>query len=222
MNFPNFQNEIEVWSKGFKAVGVDEAGRGCLAGPVVAAAVVLPVNFDKIFLNNQFHNCIINDSKKLSRKQREDCYNHIIEVADSVETAIVDPSIIDKINILQASILAMNLAIKKLKETNLSLLIDGNYFRTDLNLPFKTIIHGDAISFSIAAASIIAKVTRDNFVSEYLHHLHPNYGFNKHFGYATKQHFIAIDKFGITIEHRKSFLIKYFQRKSKIEQVTLF
>jgi ribonuclease HII len=222
LDFPNFQYEIEQWGKGFNVAGVDEAGRGCLAGPVVASAVVLPIFFDKEYEKSQKHFCLINDSKKLTRKKRDECYDFIFDIAVSIGIAIVDSSIIDKINILQSSVLAMNLAINKLNASNLSLLIDGNYFKSFQKLPFRTIVHGDAISFSIAAASIISKVTRDRFVSDYLHCIYPNYAFNEHFGYATKKHFAAIDKYGITIEHRKSFLIKYTQRKNNNEQATLF
>jgi ribonuclease HII len=209
LNFPDFSEEQKYWDNETFIVGVDEAGRGCLAGPVVAAAVVFPINFA---VDNSI--CVINDSKKLNLKQRLKCFQYITQNAIDFSVAIVDSSIIDEINILNASILAMNLAISKLHKIKFHLLIDGNRFYTKLPFSYTTIVQGDSKSISISAASIIAKVTRDNFVRDYLHQIYPNYKFDKHLGYATKHHFEAIDKFGTTPDHRKSFLVKYYARKN--------
>lgn len=175
--------------------GVDEAGRGPLAGPVVAAAVILPKN--KLIFG-------INDSKKISEKKRDELFKIINEVAISIGIGIVDNYIIDEINILNATKLAMKKAILSLKIKPDFLLIDALNL-TDINIKQKNIIKGDSLSISIAAASIIAKVTRDRIVNEY-DNLYPEYGFKNHKGYGTKKHYEAIKKFGITPVHRKSFL----------------
>lgn len=208
MQFPNFQIEQTFWDKNLLVAGIDEAGRGCLAGPVVAAAVIFPMNFE----NSEIK--IINDSKKLSKKNREVAFNFIISNAISYSYTIIDSSLIDRINILNASQLAMNLSIKNLNQNeNFHCLVDGNYFLNMEGRTFTTIVKGDSISISIAAASIIAKVIRDRFVNDYLDILHPDFAFNEHLGYATKKHYIAIDKFGKTSFHRISFLKKYYEQK---------
>lgn len=200
--------ELEYWKRGIVNVaGVDEAGRGPLAGPVVAAAVIFQPNV-------QIEG--VNDSKKLSPKQRAILYDRIYERAVSVGIGIVDQSEIDKINILQATFQAMNMAIGNLKPTPEQLLIDGNRFKGN-GIPFTTIVNGDAICFSIAAASVIAKVTRDRLMicydSEY-----PMYGFSRHKGYGTKEHIAAIRKYGLCNLHRRSFHLRdkqlgLFERK---------
>jgi len=178
--------------------GIDEVGRGPLAGPVVASAVLFPQN---ISLNG------INDSKKLSEKKREELFDKIYENAISVGVGIVSHEEIDELNILNATFEAMHRAVKKLSISPQHLLIDGNRFSKDSNIPFTTIVKGDAKCYSIAAASIIAKVTRDRMMKELHQHL-PHYGFAQHKGYPTKAHVEAIRKFGLSEFHRKSFVVK--------------
>ncbi len=175
--------------------GVDEAGRGPLAGPVVAAAVI----FDSGFYLEE-----VNDSKKLSGKSRESIFPKILENAVSYGVGIVWNEEIDRINILQASLKAMKIAVTKLSLKPDLVLIDGNKtFFSELNT--KAVIKGDAKSFAIAAASIIAKVTRDKIMVEASRQF-PEYGWERNKGYGTKEHISAIKKFGITPLHRKSFL----------------
>ena len=177
--------------------GVDEAGRGPLAGPVVAAAV--------IFENDTFIPGI-NDSKKLSELKREILFKEINNKAAAIGVGIVDHQTIDKINILQASLKAMSIAVSSLNIKPDLILIDGNKkFYTEI--PAKTIVKGDQKSFSIAAASIVAKVTRDRIMIEQSTGF-PQYLWHKNKGYATKAHIAAIKKFGYTHLHRKSFLSK--------------
>ena len=193
MDLRYFENEAT--RKGCKDVaGIDEAGRGPLAGPVISAAVILPITF---------HNPDITDSKKLSPKKREHLYEEIYAHAVSVGIGIVDSIEIDRINILQASLIAMAMAVKNLDPPPGYLLIDGN-FRIHSDLPQQTIPKGDALSISIAAASIIAKVSRDRLMEKY-HHYYPQYNFPQHKGYPTRSHKEAIRKFGYTPIHRKSF-----------------
>ncbi len=193
---PNFDLE-NLYSKKYKIIaGIDEAGRGALAGPVFAAAV--------IFNNNINYSIKIKDSKKLSSKQRLRSYYEIINSC-KVSVAYVDNLQIDKINILNATFEAMKKAIDTLVPQPEFLLIDGNRYRTT-DKPFKTIVKGDSKSLSIAAASIVAKVSRDNFMIEVADRLYPNYGFAKHKGYATLEHIQNILKFGITPIHRIRFL----------------
>jgi len=173
--------------------GVDEAGRGPLAGPVVAAAVIL--TDDKIEG--------LNDSKKISPKKREILYKEITDKADSVGIGIVDEKIIDKINVLAATQKAMQIALGRLKSRPTLALIDG-YKLPNQVIPNKGIIKGDTKVESIMAASIIAKVTRDRIMTEY-DKVFPEYGFSKHKGYGTKQHIEALSKFKATSIHRKSF-----------------
>jgi ribonuclease HII len=175
--------------------GCDEAGRGCLAGPVVAAAVILPKNYK---------HPVLNDSKKLSAKQRALLKDEIIKSAVAWKVAFVSNEEIDEMNILRASIKAMHIAIEGLEKEPQFLLIDGNRFYQYKNLSYKTIIKGDGIFFSIAAASVLAKTFRDEFM-EKLHDEYPEYGWNKNKGYPTAIHRAAILKYGITPYHRKTF-----------------
>jgi ribonuclease HII len=175
--------------------GCDEAGRGCLAGPVVAAAVILPKNY---------RHPVLNDSKKLTAKQRNLLREEIIKSAISWNVAFVDNREIDEMNILRASIKAMHMAIDGLSKKPQFLLIDGNSFFPYKGIKHKTIIKGDALFLSIAAASVLAKTFRDEFMDK-LHIDFPYYGWNKNKGYATAFHREAIKQFGITDHHRKSF-----------------
>ena len=199
MAYPNFEEEKILWHKGFKRIaGLDEAGRGPLAGPVVAGAVVLPKNFSK----KNFW--AVKDSKQLSAKQRDKIYKLITKDPEiKWGIGIVSEKIIDKINILEATKLAMIEAVKKLKPD--FLLLDGN-FKIKYNALQKSVVKGDQKVFSISAASIIAKVTRDRLMQK-LHKKYPQYGFDKHKGYGTKLHVIAIKKFGLSLVHRKTFRV---------------
>ncbi|HEK9099197.1 ribonuclease HII [Bacillus pfraonensis] len=173
--------------------GIDEVGRGPLAGPVVTAAVVLPEDF---YIPG------LNDSKKLSEAKRERFYDEIKEKAIAIGVGIVSPQVIDEINIYQATKQAMLDAIANLSCTPEHLLIDAMKLPTQI--PQTSIIKGDAKSISISAASIIAKVTRDHMMKE-LGKKHPEYGFEQHMGYGTKQHLQAIETYGVLEEHRKTF-----------------
>ena len=193
--------EIEngLYCKGYNYIcGIDEAGRGPLCGPVVAAAVILPK--DK---------CIegVNDSKKLSEKKREKLYEDIMKNAVAVGIGIGEVSLIEEVNILNATKIAMKRAIENLKIKPDYVLVDGNQM-IDIKIPGQTVISGDAKSESIAAASIIAKVTRDRMLIEY-DKKYPDYGFAKHKGYGTKMHIEAIAKYGLTPIHRPSFCTKF-------------
>ncbi|MCD4680477.1 MAG: ribonuclease HII [Bacteroidales bacterium] len=183
------------FSKHSIEAGCDEAGRGCLAGPVYAAAVILPDNFN---------DDSINDSKKLSEKKRYILREIIKEKALAWAVASVDNIEIDEINILNASILAMHKAIAALNHNPQLLLIDGNRFKPYSDIPYKCIIKGDAKYRSIAAASILAKTYRDDYMAK-LHENHPEYGWNENKGYPTRKHKDAIKIHGITEFHRKSF-----------------
>jgi ribonuclease HII len=199
----DLQYERTYWAKGLTYIaGVDEAGRGPLAGPVVAAAVIFKPN-------TMLHG--INDSKELSSQMREGLFDEIQQQAVSVGVGIISHKTIDEINILQATMLAMKQAVEQLSPTPEHLLIDGPRYTTN-HLPFTTIIDGDAKCFSIAAASIIAKVTRDRLMKEY-DEQYPLYGFGQHKGYATKQHIKAIAKHGYCEIHRKSFHLHHQQLK---------
>ncbi len=192
------QNEKKLRNKGITYIaGVDEVGRGPLAGPVVAAAVVLPGDFQLLG---------INDSKKLSKKKRELFYQYITKYAIDYAVGIVDADEIDQINILQASKKAMYQALRKLNQVE-HVLIDAVNLK-QLEVPYDSIIKGDQKSISIAAASIIAKVTRDDMM-EKLHQQYPLYAFDQNSGYGTKQHLDAINGHGLTPYHRKSFLKSY-------------
>ena len=184
-----FHNLIEA--------GCDEAGRGCLAGPVTAAAVILP---------KRFRHDVLNDSKKLTPKQRDILKDEIIESAIAWNVAFVGNIEIDELNILRASIKAMHMAIDGLKKKPQFLLIDGNTFFPYKDLKHKTIVKGDGLFFSIAAASVLAKVFRDEYMIK-LNGEYPQYGWNENKGYATKDHREAILKYGITPYHRRSFTL---------------
>lgn len=175
--------------------GCDEVGRGCLCGPVVAAAVILPPDYA--------HE-LINDSKKLTKTNRESLVFEIKEHAIAWAVAEASVAEIDEINILNASFLAMNRAIISLTQSPAHLLIDGNRFKTDLEIPYSCIIKGDGKYASIAAASILAKVYRDQLMAEYAMQ-YPGYGWEKNAGYPTKAHREGIIKLGLTPIHRKSF-----------------
>ncbi len=187
--------ENKAFEKGFsKIAGIDEAGRGPLAGPVVASAVILP---EKFFDSN------IKDSKKTSPKQRSLLFKLIYDQAIAIGVGIVDNDEIDKINILAASRSAMAIAVESLDVCPDCLLIDGIH-KIESDIPQKTIVKGDSLSISIAAASIIAKVTRDRIMQR--HHIeYSEYGFDKHKGYPTKLHKEAIARFGHSPIHRKTF-----------------
>jgi ribonuclease HII len=175
--------------------GCDEAGRGCLAGPVYAAAVILPPGY---------HNELLNDSKKLTRKQRESLRTVIEKDALSWAVESVDNQTIDQINILNASILAMHLALKKLQVVPQLILVDGNRFHAFPGIDHKCVVKGDSIYMSIAAASILAKTHRDELMCK-LHLDYPQYQWNKNKGYPTITHRTAINLFGTTPFHRLSF-----------------
>lgn len=191
--------ERAAYNDGIKYIaGVDEAGRGPLAGPVAAAAVILPKG---IFIKN------LKDSKKLSPAQREILYDEIIEKAISYGIGIVDEKCIDEINILNATKLAMKKAIKKLHPVPDILFVDA-VFLYNMNIKQKAIEKGDNLSISIAAASILAKVTRDRII-ESKDSVYPEYGFARHKGYGTKEHIEAIRKYGACPIHRMSFIKKF-------------
>lgn len=176
-------------------IGTDEAGRGCLAGPVTAAALILP---------NDFESDILNDSKLLSEKKRSALRPIIEEHALSYGVAHIPPEEIDKINILNASILAMHQAIDKLEVFSKFIIVDGNRFKPFNDIPYKCIVKGDSKYMSIAAASVLAKTYRDEYM-ERLHEEFPMYNWKKNKGYPTKEHREAIRKYGLTKHHRKSF-----------------
>ena len=187
--------EKELYDKGIKLIaGTDEVGRGPLVGPVVAAAVILPVGYSLEGLD---------DSKKLTEKKRDKYFDIIMEEAISVGIGIVDAKIIDEINILEASRLAMKLAIDNLSVKPEHVLSDAMKLH-NIDIPYTDIIHGDALSMSIAAASVIAKVTRDRMMVE-LDKEYPEYGFAKHKGYPTKLHLENIKKYGILDNYRLSY-----------------
>jgi len=225
MKYPNFDEEKKLWKQGYDiVVGIDEAGRGPLAGPVVAGAVCFDKNFS-------IKNLKINDSKKLTEKQREEFYE-ILTTNKNIKwgVGIVSEKVIDKINILEATKLAMLKAVASLRDRhsgrgNLNsglprrlkaprndgwfLLLDGNFSAqggpaSGWKIPEKSIIKGDQKVFSISAASIIAKVTRDRLMQKY-HKKYPQYGFDKHKGYGTAAHFASLEKFGPCKIHRKTF-----------------
>lgn len=186
--------EEELNSKGINLIaGIDEVGRGPLIGSVVAAAVILP---------SGFYMSEINDSKKLSEKKREELYPIIMEKAISVGIGVVDSETIDRVNILNATKMAMKMAINNLSVKPEHVLIDA--VKLDIDIPYTAIIKGDAKSESIAAASIVAKVYRDNMMKE-LDKEYPMYDFKSNKGYGTKKHIEAIKKYGVLKEHRKAF-----------------
>lgn len=197
-----WENEDRLYSCGYEYIaGVDEAGRGPLAGAVYAAAVIFPKD---IYIPE------INDSKKLTEKKREKLYDIIIEKAIAYSIFSVDEKKIDEINILNATFMAMNGAVDNLPQKPDYVLIDGNQIK-GMKIPHETIVKGDAKSISIAAASILAKVSRDRAIVE-LAKQYPEYGFEKHKGYGTKAHREALLKYGPCEIHRKTFLKKILEQ----------
>lgn len=186
---------LSHYSEHLIEAGVDEAGRGCLAGPVVAAAVILP---------KDYKNTVLRDSKKLNAMQRQRLQKEIIKDCISYAIAEVDNIEIDEINIRNASCLAMQRAIAKLHITPEFLLIDGNYFKKFQEIDFQCIIKGDDKYLSIAAASVLAKTHRDFLMQQYAK-TYQGYGWENNAAYPTKQHYEAIQKLGITPLHRKTF-----------------
>lgn len=192
--------ENSIFDSGIQVIcGVDEAGRGPLAGPVCAAAVILPANIEIPGLN---------DSKKLSDKRRRELYPVIMEQAIAYGIGFADHKEIDEINILQATFLAMERAIHSLNVKPQLTLVDGNRSK-DFGIPVKTVVHGDSLSASIAAASVLAKVTRDDLMLK-LAEEYPQYGFDVHKGYGTKAHYEALEKYGPCPVHRMTFLKKLY------------
>lgn len=190
-----YKYEKELWNQGINYIaGVDEVGRGPLIGPVVTACVVLPKDFVLEGLT---------DSKKLSEKKRDEYYDYIMEHALSVSVGMMDEKVIDEVNIYEATKLAMYKAIEESKIKPEHVLIDAMKLE-DLTVPSTSIIKGDAKSISIAAASVIAKVTRDRMMIE-LDEKYPMYGFKSHKGYPTKKHIEAIEKYGLIEGYRKTF-----------------
>ena len=187
--------KLKPYLTSFNEAGCDEAGRGCLAGPVVAAAVILPKGYKNIMLD---------DSKKISKKNRNELRIDIEKNAVAIGIGIVEERKIEKINILQASLLAMHLAIKNLAIKPSHLAIDGNKFNPYPKIDHTCIIKGDGKYLNIAAASIIAKTKRDEIMKR-LSEIYPEYLWNQNKGYPTKKHKNAISEFGITKYHRKSF-----------------
>ena len=195
--------EQSYYAQGITCIcGVDEAGRGPLAGPVCAAAVILPANLDIPGLN---------DSKKLSDKRRRELYPVIMEQAIAYGIGLADHQEIDEINILQATFLAMERAMQNLSVKPELALIDGNREK-DFGLPVRTVVKGDSLSANIAAASVLAKVSRDDLMLE-LANEYPMYGFEIHKGYGTKAHYEALRQYGASPVHRKTFLKKFYGEK---------
>ena len=190
---------LKKWSENYIEAGCDEVGRGCLCGPVVAAAVILDESFEQK---------LVNDSKKLTLKTRFELDDYIKNNVKDFAIAELPPEFIDEHNILNASIHAMHLALDKLTIRPELILVDGNKFHPYNYIPHQCIIKGDSKILSIAAASILAKNYRDQLMIE-LHEEFPEYGWNKNMGYATKSHREALKKFGPTKYHRKSFRLDY-------------
>ena len=195
-NFSGFQLEV----------GTDEAGRGCLSGPVVAAAVILPTNFKHELLN---------DSKQLSESKRNILRPIIEKEALSYGVSFVYHNEVDQLNVLQASITGMHRSIRNMKIVPEYIIVDGNKFREYRNIPYQTIVKGDAKYMSIAAASVLAKTYRDDFMKK-IHLEFPEYNWRKNKGYPTKEHRNAIKEFGITKYHRKTFRLVPVQLKLNV------
>ncbi|MFO7933268.1 MAG: ribonuclease HII [Bacteroidales bacterium] len=183
------------YTKGVVEAGCDEAGRGCIAGPVFAAAVILPV---------KFRNTVLNDSKQVPTELRTELREIIEKNAVAFGVGMAGPGEIDRLNILRASILAMQRAIDQLKTLPEHLLVDGRSFLSYRGIPYTCVIKGDGIYSSVAAASILAKTYRDQYMEE-LHNSFPHYGWNLNKGYATRYHRDAVMTHGLTPHHRKSF-----------------
>ena len=186
---------LPYYNENLIEAGCDEAGRGCLAGSVYAAAVILP---------KDYRNDALNDSKRLSASRRYKLREEIMRDAVAWAVGVVTPSEIDEINILNAGILAMHRAVDQLSVRPQALIIDGNRFRPYQDLPYTTIVKGDGKYQSVAAASILAKTFRDDYMKE-LHEQYPFYGWNRNAGYPTREHREAIREHGITPYHRKTF-----------------
>lgn len=203
MEITMWEIEDEQYAAGFRTIcGVDEAGRGPLAGPVCAATVILPPH------------CAIpglNDSKKLTDKRRRELFPLICQQALAYGIAFATEQEIDEINILQATFLAMERALVQMKLRPDLALIDGNREK-DFGLPVKTVVKGDSLSANIAAASVLAKVTRDDFMLRQAE-LYPQYGFDIHKGYGTRAHYAALEQYGPCPIHRRSFLKKFYEQK---------
>ncbi len=193
---PTLEFELDLWKQGLqRVVGVDEVGLGCLAGPIVAAAVLIPMNVEPIAL--------VRDSKKLSAVQREQAFEQIRRQAIGIGVGMASVLEIEEVNVLQASYLAMRRAIDRIQSVDHAL-IDGRGIKVDLGLPITTIIKGDAKSYAIACASIVAKVRRDRLMKK-LANRYPGYGWERNMGYGTKQHLEGIRSIGITPWHRKTY-----------------
>jgi len=189
--------EVKLYENNIEYIcGIDEAGRGPLAGPVVVGAVILPKDS---FIEG------VNDSKKISEKKREKIYEQIIEEAISYSVGIVDQKTIDEINILNATKLGVKIALEGLKQKPDVIMVDALNNMDTLGIPYISVVKGDAKNYSIAAASIIAKVTRDRIMKEW-DEIYPIYGFSKHKGYGTAEHIRIIKENGPCILHRKSFI----------------
>ena len=198
-NSPSLIEENYLISRGYNYVaGIDEVGRGALAGPVVAAAVILPASHDLSSL------CDVRDSKEVTPSKREFLYNIIQGVSISIGIGIVLQQTIDQVNILNATMMAMHTAVKELTCSPDFLLIDGMTV-SDIQIEQKRIVQGDKLCLSIACASIIAKVTRDNIMID-LNNIYPKYGFAKHKGYGTKYHITCLNTYGPSPVHRYSFM----------------
>jgi ribonuclease HII len=199
--------EAPLWKSLSRVCGIDEAGRGPLAGPVVAAAVAFPRRFRPSGILAR-----LDDSKKLTPELREALAPAIRQAAESWALGVADAETIDRINILQATMLAMNLAVESLGSTPEFLLVDGNRFKAVLPIPFETVVKGDSKVFSIAAASVLAKTHRDELMRGYATEF-PEYGFDRHFGYPTGAHVEAIARHGRCEIHRKSFKLRKLGEK---------
>lgn len=206
MTSPLWAIEQAARQKGFMRVaGIDEAGRGPLAGPVVAAAVILPDDFDITG---------VDDSKKLTPKTRDRLFERICTQALAVGSGVVDSAEIDRINILRAALKAMALAVDKISPLPDFLIIDGPY-KIPHALPQQAVISGDSLSVSIACASIVAKVTRDRMMERYDEEF-PGYNFKKHKGYGTKEHCLALRDLGPTPIHRRSFKVRPLKEEQQV------
>ena len=206
MSSPDHSNTLQSFYRKNKIeAGCDEAGRGCIAGPVFAAAVILPPDFNHSSLN---------DSKVLSANKRKELREEIMEQAISWSVEYIDNSTIDELNILRASILAMHKALDNLDINPQFLIIDGNRFIKYKSIEHKCIIKGDSKYYSIAAASVLAKTFRDDYMKK-IHKEYDKYGWDNNKGYATRQHREAINQFGLTPYHRKSFRILNNQMRLK-------
>ncbi len=199
--------EGRFWGEHRSICGIDEAGRGPLAGPVVAAAVVFPRFFEPCGTLRT-----LNDSKSLSPAKRAVLAEAIKDSAEDFSISVIDNGTIDRINIFRATMLAMNKAAESLKKLPDMMMIDGNRFTPHLPIPFLTIVKGDSKVFSIAAASVLAKTHRDSIMMEY-GSMYPHYGFEKHFGYPTEAHISAIEEYGRCPLHRQSFRLKQLGEK---------